>query len=94
MPSLTLRLSLLSFFLFVEDPAILSIYYLYLVIYSAICLSFYVSIYLSNIYEWVYVHIVKLKGPESPGCPEPIVLVIFNIKSARYLVLSAGKSSR
>ncbi len=25
--------------------------------------------------------------------PEPIVLVIFNIKSARYLVLFAGKSS-
>ncbi len=26
--------------------------------------------------------------------PEPIVLVIFNIKSARYLVLFAGKSTR
>ncbi len=25
---------------------------------------------------------------------EPIVLVIFNIKSARYLVLFAGKSTR
>ncbi len=33
---------------------------------------------------------------EGPGfkSPVPIVLVVFNIKSARYLVLFAGKSTR
>jgi hypothetical protein len=29
-----------------------------------------------------------------PKIPVPIVLVIFNIKGARYLVLFAGKSTR
>jgi hypothetical protein len=43
-------------------------------------------------------HIRKSPGVfiarRSFGTPEPIVLVIFNIKSARYLVLFAGKSTR